>query len=49
MTKYELYEIPGHQVYEWLLDNAIMTEQELEKLDTMDDDELRQLALDYIK
>lgn len=49
MNADELYQIPGHQVYQWLLDNAVMTETERDNLDDMDDDELREFALDFLK
>ena len=49
MTKDELYEIPGQQIYEWLLNNAILTSDERFAIDNMDDGELREFALDFIK
>lgn len=49
MTKNELYQIPAHQIYEWLVNNAILSSDERFTLDNMDDDELRQFALDYLK
>lgn len=49
MTKSELNEISAQQIYEWLLDNAILTSDERFALDNMDDDELRDFAIDFLK
>ena len=47
MRKDELYQISGFQIKEWLLDCFFFNEDMLERLSTMDADDLREFALDF--
>jgi hypothetical protein len=45
MTKNEVYELPTHQIMEWLTENIKLTEQQLLDMENLDDSDFR----DYVR
>lgn len=47
MRKDELYQISGFQIKEWLLSSFFFNEDTLGRMSNMDDEDLREFALDF--